>query len=172
MREREHGDESAAEQRLAVGRNIVERIGGETNEEFGFFHDEEDEDVFRSLYLTPRNTSIPEHLTNDDLPSELLLDVRQLFFLVFTGVRAELLERFGRDPGIWLVIDPSIDDPTTTVLCAEGTVLVLYSAKAWSFWWEDEVAMAAELGEIYEGAASRLSSAVQQSNNIYGTERT
>lgn len=147
----------------------MDRIRAEANEEYGYFQGEEGEDVFRSLYLTPRDTSIPEHLLNDDLLLGIHSDIRELFFQVYDGIRAELLDRFGRDHGIWLVVDPSVDDHSTTVLCAEGTVLLLNSVKAWNFWWEDEEAMAGDLGDWYERAAARYPNIP---NNNYGTERT
>lgn len=169
MTEREGARGEAEEQRLATGRKIMERIRSEANEEYGYFDGKEGEDVFRSLYLTPRHTSIPEHLVSDNFELGIQGDIRELFFQVYDGVRAELLGRFGRGHGIWLVVDASIDDHTTAVLCAEGTVLLLNSVKAWNFWWPDEEAMAGDLGEWYESAAARYPT---NPNNTYGTERT
>lgn len=173
MTERDDSGATAEEHRLAAGRRIMERIRAEANEEYGYFQGDEGEDVFCSLYLTPRDTSIPEHLLKDDLLLGIHSDIRQLFFQVYDGIRAELLQRFGRERGTWLVVDPSVDDHSTTVICADGTVLLLDSTKAWNFWWEDGAAMASDLGKWYENAAARFPSAGRQGHNYnYGTERT
>ena len=155
--ERESNNQEVDE-RLAIGRSIVERIRSEANNEYGYFSGREGEDVFQTLCLTERDRCIPDHLTGDDL----LLDIRAMYCQVFDGLREELRERLGLQEFLWLAVDPSYEDSTFSVLCTDEQVLMLHWAKAWNFYWPDEETMAADLGRIYEEAAKRLHGAAER----------
>jgi hypothetical protein len=137
---------------LAIGRSIVERIRAEANNEYGWFSGEDGEDVFQTLYLTERHSSLPDHLIRDDL----LADIRAMYYQVFDALREELKSRLPRSESLWLAIDPSHEDSTFSVLCSEEQVLLLHWKKAWNFYWPNEEAMALDLGRMYEGATRRL----------------
>ena len=138
------------------GRVILDRIRRETNDEFGYFALGWDgEDVFQSLYLTPRETAIPEHLVSDDCEWDIHMDVRALHGQVFKGIRDELVDEFGRRP-VWVVVDPSVEDRTISVICTDASLLLINGSKAWQFNWPNEGAMAEELERWYAGAAERL----------------
>lgn len=167
MTEARHSNES--ENLVAIGRRIIERVRREANNEYSYFDGDEGEDVFRTLYLVPRDMAVPEHLLSDDTLLDIHMDIRQLFFQVFDGVRAELLDHFGRDRGIWIAVDPSVDDHTTAILCTDETVLCIVATKPWNFWWRSEEAMAGDLGRWYTTAAERLVAERQSRPFNHGT---
>ncbi len=134
----------------------MERIRREANDEYAYFDGDEDEDVFHTLYLTPRHTAVPDHLLSEDLLLDIHMDIRELYFQVFDGVRAELLATFGQERPIWIAVDPSVDDHSTAILCTDESVLFIEWRKAWNFWWRSEEAMAGDLGRWYTAAATRL----------------
>lgn len=155
MQEREPIDPSE-EPHIASGRRVIARVRDDANADDAYFSPgEDDEDVFCSLYLTPRETAIPEHLVSDDILHDVHRDVRVLYAQVFNGICAELEERLGPSP-IWVIVDPDVEDRTTVVLCTDVSLLHLHSSKAWGFYWNTEGEMADELGRWYEGAAARL----------------
>ena len=167
----EHTPQPTAEEerRLAIGQAVLERVRERANGEFAYFAGDEDHDFFTDLYLTPRHTAIPEHLLGDS--DELHRDVRSVFAQVFDGVRDELDLRMGRE-SLWVVIDPAFDDTTTTVLCTNSTILLIYGCKPWRFWWPNERTMADDLGGWYEVAANRLLAERQHQKQLYGTPKT
>lgn len=145
------------QERLDIGRHILDRIRADANGEFGYFGSgEPDEDVFRALYLTERETAVPEQFVSDDLLHELSMDVRAMYGQVFNGLREELWERMGRQESFWVVIDPAVDDHTLTVFCTDRSVLLFNGTKPWNFRWDSEDAMVADLGSWYEVAAAGL----------------
>ena len=157
-------------ERLAVGTSIVGRIRTEANAVDGWFFQDVGGDVFSDLYLTKRETAIPERLVDD---GELGVEegIKEMFYLVFDGLRRELRFRMGISESHWLYVDSASEDSTTAILCTDESVLALYSRKPWRFYWATESAMAAELGEVYEDAAARLL-AERQRKTTYGAKNT
>jgi hypothetical protein len=147
--------EQTHERHLATGRRIVGRIRDDANGGDGYFYSGDDEDLLRSLYLTSRDTAIPEHLLSDDYLHDIHGDIRALYGQVFNGIRAELIENYGPST-IWVVVDPGIEDCTLSVLCTDQSLLLMHSSRAWQFFWRTEDEAAEELGRWYEGAAARL----------------
>lgn len=144
------------EQQPIIGNRILQRIRQEANDECAYFSAGwEGEDLFRSLYLTPRSTCVPEHLQGDDLTFDVHMDVRALYFQVFNEIAEELVGQFGHRP-IAVVVDPDVQDRTNVVVCTYETLLLFESSKAWQFYWDDEPAMAQDLELWYAAAASRL----------------
>jgi len=157
-------------ERLAIGTSIVGRIRAEANAIDGWFFQDDVGDVFNDLYLKERETAIPERLVDD---GELGVEggIKEMFYLVFDGLRRELRFRMGIAESHWVYVDSATEDSTTAILCTDESVLALYSKKPWRFYWANESEMAAQLGEVYEGAASRLL-AERQRKATYGATRT
>ena len=138
------------------GRAILANVAQATNADDAYFAPvRDDEDVFRSLYLTPRAGVVPEHLLSDDVAHELRADIRALYGQVFNGVRDALVDSSDGRP-IWVVVDPHPDDDTFAIVCTDKSVLLRHASSASRFWWEDDEAMATELGRWYSDAAGRL----------------
>jgi len=154
------------ERRLAVGQAVLERVRGRANGEFASFGDDEHRDYFTDLYLTSRETAVPQDFAEESF--DLNRDVKLVFAQVFDGLADEIRERHGRDDSLWVLIDAAVDDTTLTVLCTDRTVLLLHGTKPWNFWWADESAMADELGGWYETAAAQLLGERQRRTTIYG----
>ena len=137
------------------------RIRSEVNSDWSHFQGAENEDVFGSLYLTERHGCIPDHLLGD----EILVDIHNLFYCVFDGLREELAERIATKEPIFIAVDPAYEDNTLVVMCTYEKVLHLYWSKAWNFYWDDESEMAEELGRLYEGAEQRLAAPGRESEH-------
>lgn len=165
----EQSDPREAE-RLAIGTSIVGRIRAEANAIDGWFFQDDAGDVFSDLYLTDRETAIPERLVDD---GELGVEggIKEMFYLVFDGLRRELRFRMGIAESHWVYVDSATEDSTTAILCTDESVLAIYSKKPWRFYWANESEMATELGLVYEEAASRLLAERQRRTN-YGTTET
>jgi hypothetical protein len=153
-------------QRLqTVGQPIVEKVRRRTNDNTGFFENFDDEDLFVPIYLTERNTAVP-----DVILDEPLADVRAIYAQVFGCIREELAERLGWEESVWVHVDACLDDATNVVVCTDETVLLRHASKPWRFWWTDELSMAEDLGRWYEAAAARLLSE-RRRRQPYGTTR-
>lgn len=147
--------ERTQERHIATGRRIVGRIRDDSNAADGyFFSSDNDEDPARSLYLTPRDTAIPGHLLSDDSLDDIHRDIRALYGQVFDGIGDELIENYANP--IWIVVDPDVEDHTTSVLCTDRSLLLMRSSKAWQFIRTTEGAAAEEWGRWYEGTATGL----------------
>ena len=103
---------------------------------------------------TPRDSAIPEHLLSDDFLHDIDGDVRALHGQVFNGIRDELIENYGSNP-IWVVVEPDVEDRTTSVLCTDRSLLLMHSSKACQFFWTTEEA-AAEVGPLIRRHRSTL----------------
>ena len=168
MREQQPTDHPE-QQPPTVGRRVLDRVRSAANDGDGYFGSgEPGEDVFAKLYLTRRDTAIPQAFVSDDIEHDLSMDVRALHGQVFDGIRAELWERMGREESLWVVVDPAVDDQTFSLLCTDRTVLLMDATKPWHFWWDSEDAMATDLGGWYESAASRLLAERQNRPPTYG----
>lgn len=152
-----HSDDEDAvpsEQRkeYPLGRSILGRLKQMVNEEWDSWLVEEDEDTFKTLYLTERRVCIPEHL----LSGEIMEDIMSLFYYPLSAVREELKERTGTKEFIWVFVQPSYTNTSFAVVVAGEKVLLALSDKAWNFFWEDEEEMVKELESWYQTAEARL----------------
>jgi len=150
------GDEHAAssEQRkeYPLGRSILRRLKKTVNEEWDSSLVEEDEDTFKTLYLTERRVCIPEHL----LGGEIMEDIMSLFYYPLSAIREELKKRTGTKEFIWVFVQPSYTDTSFAVMVTGEKVLLTVSDKAWNFFWEGEEEMVKELESWYQIAETRL----------------
>jgi hypothetical protein len=147
-------DGSTTPEHLSIGHAIVNRIRSVTNHELGTFTPvDEETDVFQLLYLTQRDTCVPEELLSDDL----LLAIREMYVTILDGIREELRARVRADASAWILVDPSYEDTTSFALITEEHVLLSGWRKAWNFYWDSEDSMAEELDGWYHVAAARLS---------------
>ena len=168
MAERSDNAGKPEQETLRFGRKVLEVIRAKANDASAYFDGDEGEDVFRTLYLVARATAIPDRLASDDLVLDIHMDIRALYLQVFEGIWDVLREEHGRETPIWVAVDPSAEDSTLTVMCTDRSVLLLHWSEPWTFWWSTEEAMAAELGRLYQNAASRLAEE-KAANNEYGT---
>jgi len=113
---------------------------------------EEDEDTFKTLYLTQRRVCIPEHL----LSGEIMEDIISLFYYPLSAIREELREQTQTEEFIWVFVEPSYSDTSFAVMVAGEKVLLTVSDKAWNFFWGDEEEMVKELEGWYQTAEARL----------------
>jgi hypothetical protein len=144
-------DEASIE-RWPIGRSILQRIRAEVNGESGPLGEpDEGEDHFRDLYLTARDTCIPEAFIGD----ELLADIHRTYYDVLDAVAVELRERASVREFLHIIIDPSYMDQTYFVIHTPDVVVLSGGIKCWNFWWESDEKMAEELQDWYERAASR-----------------
>lgn len=136
---------------LEIGRSILDRIRREVNEEYRPLA-EEDQDIFKTLYLTERELCVPDFLLGEDV----MEDIISIYYFVFDGIREELEERLGTKEWISIYVQPSYQDVSFAVMATEEKVLLVVGRKPWGFWWESEAAMAEELESWYEAAARGL----------------
>lgn len=136
----------------SIGQSILERLRTETNEALGDFEDESRADPFKDVYLTPRDTAVPDAYLGDDL----LLDIRELYARFLWSIADELRSRHIQAPAAWIAVDPSYEDTTVAVLGSGEELLYLHVSKAWNFHWPDEASLARELEDIYGRAEQRL----------------
>jgi len=148
----EHAVSSEQRKEYPLGRSIVRRLKKTLNEEWDSWLVKEDEDTFKTLYLTERRVCIPEHL----LSGEIMEDIMSLFYYPLSAVREELKERTGTKEFIWVFVQPSYTDTSFAVMVAGEKVLLTLSDKAWNFFWEDEEEMVKELESWYQTAEARL----------------
>jgi hypothetical protein len=154
MTEREVLKHEQAPERWPIGRAILQRVRTELNDPMGHFGERHTGgDAFRALYLTERDTCIPDDFITSD---ELYDDIHSMYYHVLEGVAAELRERSGAQHAIQITIDPSYEDTTYFVMHTSDRVLLSGGRKAGHFWWESEAAMAEELEDWYRGAEPRL----------------
>jgi len=135
-----------------LGRSILRRLKNTVNEEWDSWLVEEDEDTFKTLYLTERRVCIPEHL----LSGEIMEDIMSLFYYPLSAVREELKRRTGTKEFIWVFVQPSYTDTSFAVMVTGEKVLLTVSDKAWNFFWEYEEKMVKELESWYQTAQARL----------------
>src|SRR5207249_2651620 len=101
------------------GAAIVERVRSEVNGPYSYWSEAgENEDTFRTLYLTPRDTAIPDHLLSGglDLDYDIHTDIATLFRTVLDALRVELQASMLNRERLWLAVDPSVTDSSLIVL--------------------------------------------------------
>ena len=148
----EHTVSSEQRKEYPLGRSILRRLKQTVNEEWDSWLVEEDEDTFKTLYLTERRVCIPEHL----LSGEIMEDIMSLFYYPLSAIREELKERTGTKEFIWVFVQPSYSDTSFAIMVAGEKVLLTVSGKAWNFYWENEAKVAKELESWYQTAEARL----------------
>ncbi len=148
----EHAVSSEQRKEYPLGRSILGRLKQTVNEEWDSWLVEEDQDTFKTLYLTKRRVCIPENL----LSGEIMEDIMSLFYYPLSAIREELKERTGTKEFIWVFVQPSYTDTSFAVMVTGERVLLSASDKAWNFFWEGEEEMVKELESWYQTAEARL----------------
>lgn len=98
------------------------------------------EQVLRELYLTERNSNLPENYCGDDV----LLDIQNLFYFFLGAVRDEFEEPF-----IEVHVMPCYDDATDYFIILGDRLLVRGAEKAWQFWFKSEEELMDKMYSIY-----------------------
>jgi len=135
-----------------IGRSILRRLRKALNEEWGSWLVDEDEDTFKTLYLTEHRVCIPEHLLGDGIVE----DIVSLFYYPLFAVREELKERTGVKEFISIFVQPSYMDTCVAVMVAGEKAVLTVSGKAWNFYWDSEEEMVKELESWYQTAEARF----------------
>jgi len=148
----EHAVSSEQREEYPLGRSIPRCLRKTLNEEWDSWLVDEEEDPFKTLYLTQGRVRIPEHL----LSGEIMEDIVSLFYYPLSAVREELKERTGTKEFIWVFVQPSCTDSSFALLVTRDKALLTISDKAWNFYWQDEDEMAKELEGWYQIAEARL----------------
>lgn len=118
------------------------------------------EDAFRKMYLEEPDGCVPEDLIGDDL----LSDIKNKYYWPVDAVRDQLEREFGRDPPMWIYVDPSYEDSTWALLTLDNRhILLTHCQKPWQFWFESEAEMRKELLEWYRSAQRRYRQVTAQS---------
>lgn len=150
---------SELEGRFPHGSRIVRRIRAATNGADSYWSEHgEHEDVFRTLYLTPRELAVPEHLLSGglDLDYDIHTDIATLFRSVFDAVRVELRPSLRPGEHLWLAVDASVEYSTLVVFFTDDHVLTSYRARPMAFVWPSEEEMARQMDEWHRQLRGRL----------------
>lgn len=114
----QNGGLEAEEELAAVGWRILRRIRQAVNLVRPYFLGDENEDLFRTLYLTPRQGYIPEHLRGHDV----MEDIINLYYHVFDELRNQLYEEMRPREGVWVYVQPDCVDPTAALVVTDTRV--------------------------------------------------
>ena len=146
------GEPSEAQERWPIGRAVVERVRADVNAAMSPFVERGIDDPFTHIYLSERDSCVPDELVDEDLVS----GIHSMYYAVLDGVCAELRERRAEQLPMNIVIDASYDDTTTFVVHTYDKVLLSGGMKAWNFYWDSEDEMAKDMEDWYARAASVL----------------
>jgi hypothetical protein len=136
-------------ERWPVGRSILERIRNEVNHEMSPLWQEEVPDAFTAIYLTSRDSCIPDAFVDEDL----IDGIHSMYYVVFDAMCVELRRRLDSHIAMNIVIDPSYEDTTNFVVHTFDRLLLSGGIKAWNFHWASEDEMARDLEDWYRRAA-------------------
>ncbi len=149
---KETGQQTEEQERWPVGRAILNRLRRTVNDPIGPYGPEEGADVFTRLYLTERDSCVPDELAGE----ELLLSIRSAYYWPLDALCSELKERLDTEEPLLIVVDPAYDDTTYYVVHTFERVVLSGGDKPWHFYWNSEDEMAAQLEDWYRTAAERL----------------